>query len=61
MSLKDDVRWARPEQLWAEIYTGQDPRCVRVLPVTALRKWIQEQPHSAERTVFDLLAELEGL
>lgn len=43
MNLKDSALWARPEQLWADLYTGQDPRCVRVIPVEALRKWVGKE------------------
>ena len=72
MSLKESVRWARPEQLWTEIYTGQDPRCVRVLPVAALRERLTNAISASSpvldqydsgfcAALEDLLAELEGL
>ena len=63
MPLRDAVRWARPEHLWTDIYTGQDPRCVRVIPVEALRAWLEEQHTSivGKATVAAMLAELEGV
>jgi len=70
MPLRDAVRWARPEHLWTDIYTGQDPRCVRVIPVEALRRRLEYEvglcsfhPEGMARMDIcrQLLAELGGL
>jgi hypothetical protein len=64
MNLKDEVRWVWP----LELQHDGEQRMVRVLPVAALRAYLQGEMARCSRcfcivcnTHAELLAELEGL
>ena len=66
MSLKDEVRWVHEAEFYDDI--TDIPAPVRksmkpVLPIEALRAWLEEQHTSivGKATVAAMLAELEGL
>jgi len=69
MTLKDEVKWARTKAMWDTKFEPHRPEIVRVIPVEALREWLEskqsvwatEMDVVYNKAIDDLLAELEAL